>query len=428
MKKILCLILCVVMMLGVLVSCEDDLIKEADDLMAENSDKKPVEDVKVELDFYIISGEGSIDYANKTVANKIRDEFETLYNTTVTMHFVTAEEYEKTLLDAHPAKGTEEGQADYTGKISIALVNNAELYDELYERDLLVDLNALYNAKAYSTLKKQLAKLLPLTEVKETETYLDDKGDEQTRTYTARYVVPNNHVFGTYKYIVVNKALAKAANEMDAAQNCHTEEDAAALLARFNDTHFNNETVKSVLEAYNADTTKADIEMSDVVQVLTGNYEDIAAKEADWYCNIIDVPTATYDDLYSSCFVVLGDQSLAERAMQILYKINTDTYFRNLLQYGVKDINYKEVVVDGKVVGINRISNENSTYNMYLKYTGDIFKAHFCLDDEDTAEIERVCIFCTDDACAKHIYWNEENYQNCVTHVDKASVPVKSEQ
>ena len=59
--------------------------------------------------------------------------------------------------------------------------------------------------------------------------------------------------------------------------------------------------------------------------------------------------------------------------MKIIYSINTDTYLRNLLQYGVMGTNY--TVENGDIV---RIAEGENVYHMDLLHTGDIFKAEFC--------------------------------------------------
>lgn len=413
MKKFLCLFLVIIMAFGALVSCEDNLIDEANTLIQQNLDKKPAEASKVALDFYIISGEGSVDYANQTVANKIKDEFEVLYNTTVTMHFISADKYEEELLAAHPAREA--------GKISIALVNNKDLYDELLSRDLLVNLRSFYSSKIYGTLKKQISNLLPFTYGTKSEAVTDpDTGETTNIKVDTSYAVPNNHVFGEYEYILINKAAVNAAYEKTAVDEIlnspiGTEQERAELIGEGGKLDMLSQTFEALLEdpGFQAVISGYNIEsLDDIIRHEHGDYEDIAAAQNNWYCKVVDVPEVTEEDVYSSCFVAIGDETLAERAMQIIYKINTDVYFRNLLQYGVKDINYREVIVDGEVVGINRISSDSSTYNMYLKYTGDIFNAYFCLDNEG------VCIFCTEDSDdCDHIYWVSENYENCKAHV-----------
>ncbi len=410
MKKFLCLILVIIMAVGALVSCEDNLVDEANTLIQQNLDKMPAEASKVALDFYIISGEDSSDYANQTVANKIKDEFEALYNTTVTMHFISADEYDEELLAAHAERKA--------GKISIALVNSKELYDELLAKDVLVNLRSFYSSKTYGTLRKQIANLLPLTYGTKTVSETDPAtGTVTNKTVDTSYAVPNNHVFGEYEYILINKAAVNAAYEKTAVDEIlnapiGTEQEMADLLLKVDNlsasfgTHFEDQDFQAVMSGYNIENVDG------IIRRESGNYEKIAAAQKDWHCKIVNVPEVTEEDVYSSCFVAIGDEALAERAMQIIYKINTDVYFRNLLQYGVKDINYREVIVDGEVVGINRISSDSSTYNMYLKYTGDIFNAYFCLDTDG------VCIFCTEDSNGcEHIYWTPENYENCKSHV-----------
>lgn len=405
MKRFLCLLLAIVMTLGVLVSCEDNLIDEANTLLEENSDKKPPEVQKVDLDFYIIEGAGSEPDAQRAVANKIKDEFEDRYNTRVTTHFISADQYYDTVVNAHKTREA--------GKISVALVNSEALYNDLADNDVLVDLYKLYENTTYGTLNAQIPTLL-LPRV------LLPGSTEENKLY-ASYAVPNNHVYGEYKYVLINKELAKAAGVVPAAQDCDSEEAANALIADFDEKYLTNSTINAVLQQYNLDNGTNLATGADIVRWgVVGNYEDIVKAQDEWFCNIVEYPEATLADVYSSCFVALGDQSLAERAMQIIYSINTDEEIRNLLQYGVENINYKKIG-DNAVMPI---TSGTATYNMYLKYTGDIFKAYYCVDDENTEGIvERVCIFCTENADHEsHIYWVEDNLENCKKHAEGIKV------
>ena len=406
MKRFLCLLLAIVMTLGVLVSCEDNLIDEANTLLGENLDKKPAEIEKVDLDFYIIEGEGSEPDAQRAVANKIKDEFEDRYHTVVKMHFVPAAQYYDTVVNAHKTREA--------GKISIALVNSEALYNDLADNDVLVDLYKFYEHTTYGTLNAQIPNLL-LPRV------LLPGSTAENKLY-ASYAVPNNHVYGEYKYVLINKTLAKAASVVPEAQDCNTEEKANALISAFNEKYLTDATITAVLNQYNKDKGTTLATGEDIVRWgVVGNYEDIVNAQDEWYCNVIEQPEATLADVYSSCFVALGDQSLAERAMQIIYSINTEVEMRNLLQYGVENINYKKIG-DNAVMPI---TSGTATYNMYLKYTGDIFKAYYCVDDENTeGVIERVCIFCTEKSAdhTSHIYWEEKNLENCKKHVEGIEV------
>jgi len=65
-----------------------------------------------------------------------------------------------------------------------------------------------------------------------------------------------------------------------------------------------------------------------------------------------------------------------ERAMEIVYAINTNLTVRNTLQYGVENTNFR-LHEDGSVEIINSGAGSNYTYNMNREYTGDVLKAYY---------------------------------------------------
>ena len=63
-----------------------------------------------------------------------------------------------------------------------------------------------------------------------------------------------------------------------------------------------------------------------------------------------------------------------ERAMEIIYAINTDDILHNYLQYGVQDTNYTINQTTG-LIDHSQINPDNKYY-MNSIYTGDIFRIH----------------------------------------------------
>lgn len=114
----------------------------------------------------------------------------------------------------------------------------------------------------------------------------------------------------------------------------------------------------------------AGVDPSTCIKVVKGMYEDKARLESEGnICNVISYPKATSADAFSSAFAISSTTPDLERAMELLYALNTDTVLRNYLQYGIEKTNY--TVVDGKVV---RVVDEDNAYFMNPLYTGDIFK------------------------------------------------------
>ncbi|MBE6662221.1 MAG: hypothetical protein E7606_02935 [Ruminococcaceae bacterium] len=106
------------------------------------------------------------------------------------------------------------------------------------------------------------------------------------------------------------------------------------------------------------------------VGVIKGSGEEIAKYEDEYYNIILEYPVATENDLFGSMFAVGNYTSNLTRAMEILTYLNTDSDFRNLFQYGLKDINY-ELTEDGRATRV-----EGNLYQMDVYKTGNIFVAY----------------------------------------------------
>ncbi|MBR2465788.1 MAG: hypothetical protein IKB38_02515 [Clostridia bacterium] len=407
MKKLLCLILSVASVCALLVSCDDDILSQADDALVEFNYDVIAEEEFVTVDFYIIGGEESSVEANHTVSTRLNENFKSEYNTGVQMHYISAEEYKSTVLDAH---------AEVTpGKVSVVLVNSQDLYNSLKEQGVLCDLAPLYNSSSYNygTLKKQLSDLLPLTMTVEKESVpiLDDDGKPITgengeplvevKDVEKYYCVPNNHVYGQYTYTLVNKALALEYNIfVNEKQGGYESEilDSSATLANL----------------FNANCTDAAKRAAFIQKEVKGYYGDIISASDEYWITEVSAPVPDLDDVYSSAFVVAGDKALAERAMRVIYAINTQASYRNLLQYGVLGANYTQKVVDGVNYVypeyLKKDGSSNAFYVMSLKFTGDIDLAYNC---------ENLCVLCTEtETCPDHIYWTHDNVATCSTWVE----------
>lgn len=77
------------------------------------------------------------------------------------------------------------------------------------------------------------------------------------------------------------------------------------------------------------------------VGVIKGTGKDIEAYSEDYYSVILEYPVATREDLFSSMFAVSSFTSNVDKCMEIITHLNTNSQFRNLLQYGIKGTNYE---------------------------------------------------------------------------------------
>ena len=333
MKKILCLILCLVMACSLLISCSDSQIGD----YLKNYPEQPETVGKLALNMYIIVGDNTTENAKTTVKRMISQHTVSDYNTELNVFYVSESEYETTVMSAINNGGENAPH--------IILINSESMLNSLYKSDSdtkLADLTAYYASRDYGRLNTQIA----------TSLIQSSKLGENNKLYT----VPNNHVVDEYTYLVIDEDVAHQtlhypSNELNSYKSL---EEAAELKN------------KMTLAGYNAD---------ELVYEISGPYELKAELEAAGnFCNIIKYPIATAAEVFSSSFAIVNTEAkYNDRAMQMIYAINTDVYLRNLLQYGVMGTNYS--IVNGDIV---RISEGENVYDMNLKYTGDIFKAEFC--------------------------------------------------
>ena len=357
MKKILCLILCIVLASATLVACSSD-----DDIGGGIADY-PQNNVKEELltlNMLIITGDSTAESASDSVATRIGDYVKRKYNTLLNITYVVESEYEAYLNESLNAK---DGSAPH-----IVLINSEELFNSLHSADKLADLTSFCFDKEYEkdfgTLKTQITSALL----------------EKSKVDGKLYTIPNNRVIGEYSYLVIDKTVAvqelKFLNKDIAAYK--SLEDAAELMQLMEEQGYNSE---------------------ELVRVVKGPYEMRFELSEGNICNIIEVPTVTTADAFASAFAVIdnAEDKYDYRAMRILYALNTDLQLRNYLQYGVSGANYN-VNDAGDIV---RIIDADNTYDMNLIYTGDVFKASFCTELKWTQSAKEYGILQNGDSVAK---------------------------
>mgnify|MGYP004560018677 FL=1 len=105
--------------------------------------------------------------------------------------------------------------------------------------------------------------------------------------------------------------------------------------------------------------------------VVKGGAE-LKDKYADkYYVNVVDYPRATNEELYNSMFGLCGySLASASRGMEVITYLNTNKDFRNLLQYGIENVNY---TIDEKGALHRTDTNE---YFMDIAKTGNVFMAY----------------------------------------------------
>ena len=363
-KKLLLVLFCMVLACTALVGCEDDigeyfevyedggLIRPAGDGMYEIIvEEKP----EIVLDFYVIT-ERPEDYGDEevraqydldvtTVKNNINIHLKDEYRTELNIHYLTADEYEAVVKNA---------------KSGIVLINNEALMNHFVDNNALVDLSGYLASAEYEfgTLNVQIASTLL------------EAAHTVTEEGTKLFCIPNNHIVGDCDYIVINSSVA---SKLQYGRNdvlaIDTIDEANAFLAVAESAwaHLGIDgefSADSVLRVYN-----------DVPYGYIGD----GADGAEWVYNISGYPTVTKAEAYSSAYGVLAGTEMPERAMEIIYALNTDVKFRNLLQYGVLNNDYS--ILDNELEGIDSdavyVSAKSTLYKMNILYTGDIFVAYY---------------------------------------------------
>lgn len=371
-KRLTALMLCMVIVFFALSGCDDTA-------GIDDYDWTPDVIVELEYDLYIITdslpSEDAIS-AQKTVNSKINQHIDEKYNTTINIHYKSADEYESVINSivnssaVSPTATTVISEAGRQKAGTIVLINSKEMHDYLVNEEKLVDLKPYLDTKEFGRLNIQITQsLLEAAMVKV-------GGDTDSL-----YALPNDHPIGEYHYTLINRSIAEGQLNFSAQSEI--------LDMHILDGVPNDEANELVTLANENFSLLGISDIKEVIREEKGNYEDKAKWEEQGYiCNVTKYPEATVDDAMQSAFGILKAEDIYydgellisaadchRRAMQVIYEINSDTTVRNLLQYGVENTHY--TLEDGNTV----IPYESSAYKMNLLYTGDMFNAYYCADN-----------------------------------------------
>ena len=333
MKKILIMLLALTLCTLMLVSCgEDDKLGSYID----NYPETPNDVEELTLNLYIITEKETNAFAINTVKRMVTQYTELNFKTKLVVNYFTEDQYNAAVLAAANGEGG--------ASANIVLINSAPLMDTLMNQDKLADLTDYYDTKTYASLNSILPKALV----------------DGSKINGKLYTVPNNHLIGQYQYLVIDKAYCRDELHYSDTKllSYKTKEDAAELIAEIESLGKNPE---------------------DYVYYRTGKYELKAQIEKEGtkgkICNVSVYPTVNRDEAFSSAFAVIKNQQqkYVDRAMQIIFALNTHKELRNLLQYGVEGTNY---VMDGD--NVVRVDSGDNLYRMNRNYTGDVFLAKYC--------------------------------------------------
>lgn len=129
--------------------------------------------------------------------------------------------------------------------------------------------------------------------------------------------------------------------------------------------------------------SEEDADKKSAVRFVTGDYTLMNEFNTYGYCTYeneeyylvpVGYPSASSDDIYGHMFGVCSYSKNVSRAMQVITYINTNSDFRNILQYGKEGTNYRLNKDEAtKKVTLERLNND---YMMNIFATGNAFIAY----------------------------------------------------
>ena len=141
-------------------------------------------------------------------------------------------------------------------------------------------------------------------------------------------------------------------------------------------------------------TDTFDPENPSAVCIVTGGAEVRAQYEALGYTALVtETPRAIDSDIYSSMFAIGKYSSQQSRAMEIIAFLNTDAEIRNLLQYGIENVNY---IVETTTRTVGEGDEEHTEEYKYVVPTEE---NRYFMDPYKTGNMFLLYANCEDDLC-----------------------------
>jgi len=348
----------------------------------------------------ILIAEEEEEVRKKEEAKKLREQNITTEETTEeTEPEVTEEETIRNDLDMVELKYPELGEK----QMDIFLIQGYEAYNEYIEREALSILDDELNGTS---------KIL--------STYIYPAFLSSVKINGSTYAIPNNHVIGEYKYMLVNKRLAEQyfydESNLSTLLKCEAfvddmavvEPGVTSVLSNIDpvgmkywslDGSFSllgtaiantaSESIKSPprnvfsIKAF-TDTiglmkrfeekgyiaSNPDNVEEFVLGVISGDSSLVEQYEEDYYITVYEKPRATSEDIFSSMFAVSSYTKNLARAMEVITDLNTTSVLRTILQYGVEGVHY-EIDSDTKLL----VKLEN-TYNVNINDSGNVYMTY----------------------------------------------------
>ncbi|MBR6708859.1 MAG: hypothetical protein IKL84_04185, partial [Clostridia bacterium] len=115
---------------------------------------------------------------------------------------------------------------------------------------------------------------------------------------------------------------------------------------------------------------KANLDEPFLVGMMKGGAELMDKYSEDYHTIVLETPKLTEKQVYAGMFGVTEYTKDLTRSMEIVTYLNTNSELRNILQYGIENVNY---TLDPDTGALTML---NDTYSMDLVKTGNAFVAY----------------------------------------------------
>ncbi len=413
--KLTSLLLLVVMLFSVLslAACGD-----------EEEDLEETVAAPITITLYSIKNEGTTDEAIALVEQELNRISRAQYNTAIKLMLYTEAEYDAKLAEqmAKAKANPPATKAPTAQKGSAYETTERDGFVEyIYPTvtDSQLDIFLVRDQSTFTGLvaSKEVANLQSMLtyDFSTLASYINSYLMSAVKVNGSAYAVPNNHLIGSYTYLLLDKTMVDALGYTDSY---------AEFKSLYSLKNYLNDVKENYTDAtplYNCpDAAVAFIEEGTMIgtMVTSDRYLDsvmpvallnekeyaqyLATKQAyeqlgflkydesfdgsqkcgaafvssmpgvaeelygdDYYTVLFANPAATNESLFASMYMVSAHSVDSARAMEVLNLLNTNEEFRNVFQYGVEDVHFTR----DELTGI--VHSESDDYSMNSLYTGN---------------------------------------------------------
>ena len=365
MKRILSLSLLLVVVCLALVGCGKSDIEKSKEYIEENDlvNNNP----KLTLSFCLVTDSKLNVAALSTMENQFNALLEISHNTHLDFINLTTAEYASYLESKLEAVKDARENDDGSDADDIVLGNAfPEVKDTQFDILLITSFDMLIDLVNDGHIY-ELTDFLESTKYRNIKNYVTESFLTEAQLDERSFAIPNCTLMGEYTYLLVDKAAA-------AKYGYFIESD-------FTDWESTAE-LRAAIEEAGDYTFTSDEDPNAPVRLVKGNYETRATFGSNVYSYVEKTPSANRSVIFNSMLAISAYSVNPDRAMQILYAINSVPEYRTMLQYGVLNTTYN---LKNGVVEIP--ANAPYTYTVNPYYVGNLFALYPCKDLGQTAAL-----------------------------------------